>query len=99
MVMETVHVETSGDCPRVDTLETVYTWGHHVWIPLSVRPHDLADMISARPEVACVPISYVSCAYSKRAALTRALVASFTNERFVRLLSQPAVELTPLPSG
>ena len=44
---------------------------------LSARPHDLADLTAARPEVACVPPSYVSCLYSKRAALTRALVFVF----------------------
>merc|ERR1712086_1211542 len=44
---------------------------------LSARPHDLADLTAARPEVACVPPSYVSCVYSKRAALTRALVFVF----------------------
>ena len=59
---------------------------------LSARPPDLADMISARPEVACVPMSYVSCVHSKRAALTRALVSFFTNERFVHVLVGPLVE-------
>ena len=49
-------------------------------------------MISARTEVACVRVSYVSYVYSKRAALTRALVSFFTNERFVLLLSRPLVE-------
>ena len=59
---------------------------------LSARPPDLADLISARTEVACVRLSYVPCVYSKRAALTRALVAFFTNERFVAITSLPPVE-------
>ena len=49
-------------------------------------------MISARTEVACVRVSYVSYVYSKRAALTRALVAFFTNERFVTVLCGPLVQ-------
>ena len=61
----------------------------------SARPLDLADMISARPEVACVPMSYVSCVYSKRAALTRALVSFFTSERFVPFFYRTTRGTTP----
>ena len=46
----------------------------------------------ARPDVAYVPLSIVPCLYSKRAALTRALVSFFTNERFVTVLAGPLVE-------
>ena len=55
---------------------------------LSARPHDLADLTAARPEVACVPPSYVSCLYSKRAALTRALVFVFHERTFCRRFEQ-----------
>ena len=51
---------------------------------LSARPHDLADLTAARPEVACVPPSYVPCVYSKRAALTRRLVFVFRERTFCR---------------
>ena len=37
-------------------------------------------------------ISYVSCLYSKRAALTRSLVSFFTNGRFVTVLCGPLVQ-------
>ena len=51
---------------------------------LSARPHDLADIISARPEMACVPISYLPCLYSKSAALTRDLVSSYRQPSYER---------------
>ena len=38
---------------------------------LSARPHDLADLTVARPEVACVPLPGLPCLYSKRAAAAR----------------------------
>ena len=59
---------------------------------LSARPPDLADLTAARPEVACVLPSYVSCLYSKRAALTRSPSSFSTSERFVRFSSRPLVE-------
>ena len=59
---------------------------------LSARPPDIADLTAARTEVACVQPSFVPCVYSKRAALTRAPVSFFANERFVRFSSQPLVE-------
>ena len=59
---------------------------------LSARPPDIADLTGTRPRVVVVSPSIVPCVYSKRAALTRSLVAFFTNERFVRFLSGPLVE-------
>ena len=35
---------------------------------MSARPPDLATATAARPEVACVPLSYVPFIYCKRAA-------------------------------
>ena len=40
---------------------------------LSARPHDLADLTVARPEVACVPLPGLPFVYSKRAAAARSL--------------------------
>ena len=59
---------------------------------LSARPPDIADLTGTRPRVVVVSPSIVPCVYSKRAALTRSLVAFFTNERFVRFLCALAVD-------
>ena len=83
-----------GQQPLVRTTATSLEPRRGTLSCLSARPHDLATVTAAQPEVACVRPSIVPFVYSKLAAAARSLVSRYRRSIvLVAVTSKPLVEL------